>query len=38
MGINWKNNRSKMVVGIGSALVDILTHQDDALVQHVIPL
>ncbi|MBW1848351.1 MAG: adenosine kinase [Deltaproteobacteria bacterium] len=33
MGINWKNNRSKMVVGIGSALVDILTHQDDAFLQ-----
>ena len=33
MKIDHGNNQRKMIVGIGSALVDILTHQDDAFLQ-----
>jgi sugar/nucleoside kinase (ribokinase family) len=31
--MDQKKNHNKMVIGIGSALVDILTHQDDAFLQ-----
>jgi sugar/nucleoside kinase (ribokinase family) len=33
MGINWKKTKGKMVIGIGSALVDILTHQNDSFLK-----
>jgi len=33
MKSDLKNNERKLIVGVGSALVDILTHQDDSFLQ-----